>query len=932
MKKNNLKKWGWLVAVSGLAIIPALEYQGNESVYQPRESKVEGGLHAGAAEFYHRMHAEVGTDKVNLELIKSVEKDVEKMTSRSTKSAVGLQWVEKGPDNVGGRTRAVTVDRDNSSRIYTGSVSGGLFVSDNRANTWSQLLSFNDNTAISSMDMTLNGDLIVGTGASAFEGNATGTGGSEFRGNGIYISKDKGNSFSHIMDPQNQAYDYNSDLGDINEIVADPLNGNRVWVASREGLFRLDVTTGETFKPTGIPSSASVRDVSITADGNTLLAVAGTVVYRSKNAGETFSSVSGAGSGQLPTSGVGRIETSIAQDDARYMYALISASNGQLLNAYGSNNGGDTWVVIMPGNIAPYSSLFGTGQGGYDNVISAVPGNPGECIIGGVTLWKSGVESQPEQIALNFTSEVSPLYVHSDIHEFTWSPDGLLYIGCDGGIHVSDDKAQTFYRANRFYNVTQFYSTDFDGFDNVVGGTQDNGTQFIDGTGITPESAFEIMGGDGFSCELSLLDPDYKFGTVYNGDLRRSNGGGFNQFYDQRVLDRSNGGLGAGLGGFNTTFALYENENNPNAQQFITYVNGGEETIPAGTTITAKSMNGDFPQTAVLENDLLPGDTTYIQDKVEAMVAIGFGASQGYWLTRGAYHFNTTPEWILISQSGNFTSDMEFSIDGDALYYGAGGAVFRVSGLQDVWSVEDGDIELSTDLKTQTSQIYSAPGFVTGIATDPNDADHLVISIGGYGGSTHVQETFNATDANPTWNNIQGDMPSFPVYDVMIEKNNPNLILAATEYGVYSTVNGENWFVEDNGFPKAPVFEIEQQTWASSHKILNEGTIYAGTHGRGIWKAENFSSVGEQASLKSSDELGLSVYPNPTASVANLDLAAFSGTVAVQVLSLDGKLAKEEGFNGGTTGKLNVSDLAKGTYLVVAEDANTKKTARVVVR
>ena len=47
------------------------------------------------------------------------------------RSALGLQWEEMGPDNVGGRTRAILFDNSNPNVIISGGVSGGIWRSAN---------------------------------------------------------------------------------------------------------------------------------------------------------------------------------------------------------------------------------------------------------------------------------------------------------------------------------------------------------------------------------------------------------------------------------------------------------------------------------------------------------------------------------------------------------------------------------------------------------------------------------------------------------------------------------------------------------------------------------------------------------------------------------------------------------------------------------
>ena len=52
--------------------------------------------------------------------------------------------------------------------------------------------------------------------------------------------------------------------------------------------------------------------------------------------------------------------------------------------------------------------------------------------------------------------------------------------------------------------------------------------------------------------------------------------------------------------------------------------------------------------------------------------------------------------------------------------------------------VDNGALEVETILS-------QAGGAVTGLSIDPNDANHVVVTVGGYGGSTgKVRESFNA--------------------------------------------------------------------------------------------------------------------------------------------------------------------------------------------
>ena len=57
----------------------------------------------------------------------------------SNAKAASFTFEEDGPDNVGGRTRAIIVDPNNDFTVYAGSVDGGLYKSVNGGNNWNQL-------------------------------------------------------------------------------------------------------------------------------------------------------------------------------------------------------------------------------------------------------------------------------------------------------------------------------------------------------------------------------------------------------------------------------------------------------------------------------------------------------------------------------------------------------------------------------------------------------------------------------------------------------------------------------------------------------------------------------------------------------------------------------------------------------------------------
>ena len=79
---------------------------------------------------------------------------------------------------------------------------------------------------------------------------------------------------------------------------------------------------------------------------------------------------------------------------------------------------------------------------------------------------------------------------------------------------------------NRGYGVTQFYTVDYSKDGKVIGGTQDNGTQYINfSNNVSDKNAIEVAGGDG-DLSNSYIDPDIIFSESQNGSVRRSVDGG----------------------------------------------------------------------------------------------------------------------------------------------------------------------------------------------------------------------------------------------------------------------------------------------------------------------------------------------------------------------------------------------------------------------
>ncbi|MBK9193116.1 MAG: hypothetical protein IPM77_17350 [Crocinitomicaceae bacterium] len=231
---------------------------------------------------------------------------------------VAFNWLDQGPDNVGGRTRAILVDKDDINHVYAGSVSGGLFESFNRANEWNRVDEFKDNLGVSSMCQTIDGTIYVATGH-----EQESTGGSQnaydsgHNGYGMYKKETSG---LYTLVANTEDYNY------INEIVCDTLN-NVVWMATNDGLIKYNPAgTGSLTEVDGGITSGACHSLSISPDGQVIVANMGSGRTNiSTDYGSTFTDRSGSGAGEIEPV-LGRIEYAISHEKIQVehiMYMLL---------------------------------------------------------------------------------------------------------------------------------------------------------------------------------------------------------------------------------------------------------------------------------------------------------------------------------------------------------------------------------------------------------------------------------------------------------------------------------------------------------------------------------------------------------------------------------------------------------------------------------
>lgn len=1034
MKKNTLFV-SVLAGLGSLVAVIAVMNNVGESQYSPRETAEISNSSKINSEFFSTMRKNIRTGKVEPSDYISAVKETE--GSRNSRVS-NMNWEFSGPDNIGGRVRALVIDNVNPDLIYAGGAGGGMYVSTDDAGTWNYKSMDWDNIHVSTIAQDGDGRVYAGTGMYADAGTAIS---GAFPGGGIWVSDDRGDTWSHLASTSPANVGSADDWAYVNRIAVSQVknsDGNyTVYAATRRGLF-VSKDKGVTwYEPMTVPGNCNstlngnMQEVVVTSTNRTLVSVGGSLYV--SNDGEADCSYLPVGI----TNGIGsstRMSLTVCSSDENIVYAFQGFGSGGRANpatfrVLSSADGGDNWSPLSPAppttTIDSTFDLMGSNPSSFNQAIAVDPTDCDRIYVGAVELYR--VDGAWSSVALNFATE--PLYVHSDKHWFHFSPHdpATMYVGSDGGVGKTTNAADNFVRwttNNRHFGTTQYYGIAVTPDGRIVGGTQDNGSHYIDPSspGISGKDGIQVSGGDGFDCETSDIS-EIAFTTLYYGQVNRivySNGfasatihpqfEGSSPFHtvirkwesknditSKDSLSFSNDtvkysiGSGDGLkkvfSGLVTkpqnaadltpgTFvftdvaggqAAADVNSNGTLESFgdsvgtIDYVTGAYSirwsfappvgssvnssfvvSYSAGDTLNLESQNMAIPFTYVLPNNVNVNDSLEIQDPVQSLFAISM--TGGIRISREVLYFPLgSPSFTSYDVWGSTTNVsptcMEFSADGNHLYVGGNnGSVVRISGLNEWYSSDDPNIVL--DRRT----IFNGGAPVSGISLHPTDPEKLLVSVGGYGASSHIFEMFNAqSDSSNVIANrrdINGDLPNFPVYDPEYNVNNTSQVLLGTELGLWASndinAGSVTWNNESGEMGNVPVLDVKQQRLPFS-EATNYGQFYLGTFGRGIWTSGDLVSVDEPwTDMDEGLEIGsLSMYPNPVNTVSTLSFdMPKAGVVSIMIYDISGKLISSQNRNfasGAAKFEINSFDMPAGTYFATVKMGDVQGQTKFVV-
>lgn len=655
--------------------------------------------------------------------------------SNSSVAAVGT-WSASGPlgppsgsvsgvPTRTGRDNFITFHPTNAGTFWVGSPAGGLWMTTNNGASWT--------TNTDNLPVIGCSDLAIDPSNPNIMYMATGDGDA---GDTYCIGVLKTTDGGLTWNTTGLSFNVNQ-TRQMRRLIINPSNTQILLAATNSGIYR-SADAGATWSNV---LGGNFYDVEFKpGDPNTVYA-AGTNLRLSTDGGLTFTLVSSG----IPTSGAVRLNIAVTPADPNYVYVLRAlASNNSYGGLYRSTNSGVSFLTMSTSPDVLANSCAGitgtNGQGWYDLACAVSPTNANEVVAGGVNTWRSmNGGSTWTNIGCWNSSVANPPYNHADIHELEYTSTGTLYSASDGGV--------SYYTGSNWVDITtprntsQIYKIGLSSMSpNLwITGFQDNGTNIYNNGNYTYSS-----GGDGMDCFIDRTNNNRMYCSLYNGAFRRSTNGG------------------SSWSGFTT------------------------------------GLSGNAPWVSPWKQDPVNANLLYA------------GYSQMFYSTGGA--------WTQLTATGGGGNIVEFAIapsNNQVLYVIHGTSVRKTTDGGQTWTNVSNGIPGS-----------AAPTFVT---IDPNDENNAWVTCSGYSAGNKVFQTNNG---GATWTNISYNLPNIPANCSVYQVGTNDRIYVGMDVGVYTKDNSSStWTLFNNALPNAPISDMEISPAAPT-------LLRASTYGRGVYETE----------------------------------------------------------------------------------------------
>lgn len=424
--------------------------------------------------------------------------------SSSSNDGVRNSWANYGPNNIAGRTISIAIDPEDTSVVWTGAASGGLWKSTTGGigiSAWQYIETGFPVLGVGAIAINPDdhNEMFIGTGEVYAYG--TSTNGLNDRtqrgcaGSGILKSSDGGVTWSQSLD---WAFQDNRGVWDI---VYNPLNTSVMYAATTEGVYKSS-DGGATWNIS--LDKKMVMDLVIDrVDTSTVFAGVGNEdsadkgIYRTQDGGITWSILT---SGLPANTHDGRITLADYPGDHNILMALIG-NRYSTVGIYRSADGGDTWSLKSDEEIVVW-------QGWYAKGLMMKANDDTKVFAGGVNLFKSNNSGGSW---LDITYDIN--YFHSDVHDIISNPKdpNKVYFITDGGLFRSNDFGNSSFDCNDGLVTSQHYigAVSATNPDLFISGLQDNYTDMYNGSVYWSS----VLGGDGTYTAIDPTNDAIEFGA-----------------------------------------------------------------------------------------------------------------------------------------------------------------------------------------------------------------------------------------------------------------------------------------------------------------------------------------------------------------------------------------------------------------------------------
>jgi photosystem II stability/assembly factor-like uncharacterized protein len=703
----------------------------------------------------------------------------------------GLKLRNIGPAFMSGRIADIAIHPEDDNLWYIAVGSGGVWRTRNAGITWKPVFDHEKSYSIGCLTIDPNNAHViwVGTGENV-GGRHVGY------GDGIYRSNDSGEHWENLGLKDSQH---------ISKIIVHPDNSDIVWVAAQGPLWNkggdrgLYKTTdgGITWKNTLIVNEwTGVTDLVIDPlNPDWLYAAAwqrhrnvaaylgggpGSGIYRSRDGGETWEKLTRG----LPDSNMGKIGLAISPQQPDVVYAAIELDR-RTGGVYRSSDRGSSWTkqsATVSGATGPhyYQELYASPHQ-FDRI------------------YLADVRMQISEDGGKTFRTMKEDYKHSDNHAIAFridDPDYLL-VGTDGGLYESFDLAEN-WRFIANLPVTQFYKVavdDSEPFYNVYGGTQDNSTQGGPSRtdnyhGIRNADWFLTLFADGHQPATEPGNPNIMYSEWQEGNLNR-----VDRTTGEVVYIKPQARPGEGPERFNWDAPILVSPHAPTrlyfgSQRIWRSDDRGDSWVPVS------------------------GDLTRNEERLRLPIMEKTWGWDEPW------------DFLAMSNYNTITSLAESPLEEGLIYAGTDDGLIQVT--------ENGG---ETWRKIEVASLTGVPptAFVNDIKADLFDVNTVYIALDNHKFGDLSPYLLKSIDRGSTWTSIRGNLPERTlIWRIVQDHVNSSLLFAATEFGIYFTIDsGNKWIKLTGDMPAISFRDLAIQK--------RENDLVGASFGRGFFIFDDYS-------------------------------------------------------------------------------------------